>query len=210
MNFRYKKSRSRIREEGTLRDFRRFVIATEDTFAPNSYFRIFKNLRIQVVVLETEDGLSAPQHVIQRLDDYREKNELDDEDQLWLMLDTDHWVKPDHVANFRDVCARALQQGFRLAHCNPCFEIWLLLHLADLAVDDQLANCDQVVGRLRTELNGYNKRNADPAAFCAVANAQLAVQRAEKLDASPDDRWPQRTGTHVYRLVKELLSPGVQ
>jgi hypothetical protein len=124
------------------------------------------------------------------------------------MLDTDHWVKPDHVANFVEVCAKALQQGFRLAHCNPCFEIWLLLHVADLAVDDQFANCDEVVDRLRTVLGAYNKRNADPTAFCTLANAELAVKRAEKLDTS--DRWPQRLGAHVYRLVKELLLRGVQ
>jgi hypothetical protein len=29
--------------------------------------------------------------------------------------------------------------------------------------------------------------------------------RSSALDASPDDRWPQSAGTHVYRLAHELL-----
>ena len=36
-----------------------------------------------------------------------------EEDELWLMLDTDHWVEPNHIANFNDVCARATQKGIR-------------------------------------------------------------------------------------------------
>ena len=34
---------------------------------------------------------------------------------------------------------------------------------------------------------------------------QDAVNRAETLDPNPADRWPQSTGTHVYKLVRKLL-----
>ena len=64
MNLRCKKPRPLIREEKTYRDDRLFVIATEDTYAPDQYFRVFRNPRIKVRVLPTEGGLSAPGHVM--------------------------------------------------------------------------------------------------------------------------------------------------
>lgn len=114
MNLRCKKSRPLIREEKTYRDARLFVIATEDTHAPAQYFRLFRNPRIQVRVLPTEGGLSAPGHVIQRLDDFVEEFQMVQGDEFWLMLDTDHWVESNHITNFDQVCTQATQKGFHL------------------------------------------------------------------------------------------------
>ena len=57
---------------------------------------------------------------------------------------------------------------------------------------------------LKETLGGYRKGGVDPAKFSRDA-ATRAVARAEKLDTSPADRWPQKTGSHVYKLVKKLL-----
>lgn len=204
MNLRCKKPRPLTREQKTFRDDRLFIIATEDTHAPEQYFRVFGNPRIKVRVLPTGSGLSAPKHVLQRLDEFHREFELHEEDELWLMLDTDHWVEPNHIANFIEVCTQAAQKGFHLAHSNPCFEIWLLLHLADPDAGEQFSRCQDVVQRLKDALGGYGKRSIDPERFCPDA-IDVAVARAEKLDESPGDRWPQKTGSHVYRVVKKLL-----
>jgi hypothetical protein len=206
MNLRHKKPRPLSREDGTLRDANLFVIATEDTHAPAAYFRIFGNPRIKVLVLPTEGGLSAPGHVIERLDQFAREFDLADDDELWLMLDTDHWIEPGHVASFDDVCAEAIKKGYHLAHSSPCFEIWLLLHVRDLGPDEQFQRCAEVEQRLRDVLGGYNKRSLDPARF-SLAAAAAAVPRAERLDEPLGQRWPQKTGSHVYKVVKKLL-PG--
>ena len=91
-----------------------------------------------------------------------------------------------------------------MAHSNPCFEIWLLLHITDLDVSEQFGRCQNVVQRLKDTLGEYSKRSIDCERFSRDA-AMIAVDRAEKLDESPDDRWPQKTGSHVYRVVKKLL-----
>ncbi len=204
MSLRCKRARPLTREEKTYRDDRLFVIATEDTHAPDQYFRVFRNPRIKVRVLPTETGLSAPAHVFQRLEDFHEEYDLQDDDEFWLMLDTDHWVEPNHIANFNEVCTQAIQKGFHLAHSNPCFEIWLLLHVADLNASEQFDRCQDVVRRLKDILGSYSKRSIDGERF-SLETVDLAVARAEKLDDPPDDRWPQKTGSHVYRVVKELL-----
>ncbi len=64
MNLCHKKPRPLTREEQTFRDDRLFVIATEDTYAPERYFRLLSNPRVHVQVLPTECGLSAPEHVL--------------------------------------------------------------------------------------------------------------------------------------------------
>ncbi len=206
MNLRHKKPRPLTREEKTYRDDRLFVIATEDTHALEQYFRVFRNLRIKVRVLPTEHGLSAPAHVFQRLEEFRDEFDLREDDELWLMLDTDHWIAGGHIKNFIDVCTQATQKGFHLAHSNPCFEVWLLLHVTDLDANDQFARCEDVTQRLKDTLGGYSKRSIDSERFSRDA-AMIAVERAEKLDGSSGEPWPQKTGTHVYRVVKKLL-PG--
>lgn len=204
MNLRRKKRRPLTREEKTYRDDRLFVIATEDTHAPEQYFAAFRSTRIKVRILPTEDGLSSPQHVLQRLDDFVGEYDLMEDDERWLMLDTDHWVQPNHVATFDDVCTRATQKGFHLAHSNPCFELWLLLHVTDLSQDEQFEKCRDVERRLKEILGAYNKRNIDCSQF-PCDTIRVAVARAEKLDESPEDRWPPKTGSHVYRVIKKLL-----
>jgi hypothetical protein len=204
MNLPSKKPRPLAREEKTYRDDRLFVIATEDTHGPDQYFRLFRNPRIKVRVLPTEGGFSAPQHVLQRLDGFVKEFQTMEDDEFWLMLDTDHWVEPNHIANFKQVCTAAIQKGFQLAHSNPCFEIWLLLHHTDLSPGEQFARCEDVIQRLKELLGEYSKGSVDCARFSLEA-ARDAVNRAESLDESPGNRWPRKTGSHVYQVVKKLL-----
>ena len=209
MNLRHKRPRPLDRPD-LHRDARLYVIATEDTYAPKQYFEessIFRNPRIHVLTLPTEEGHSSPEHVLRRLTDCREemqkKRELLDEDEFWLMLDTDHWTKPNHIDNFTNVCGEAIQRGFGLAHSNPCFEVWLLLHFEDLDASNQFHKGKDVERHLKDVLGKYNKTRLDISRFDRK-NAAIAAGRAEVLDKSSADRWPQQTGTHVYRLVKNL------
>jgi hypothetical protein len=203
-----KKPRPLERDLGALRDAHLFIIATEDTYAPAQYFGMFRNPKIQIRVLPAEGGKSAPEHVITRLDEFKNKFDTDDDDQLWLMLDTDHWTQPNHIQNFRTVCSEAVNKGYELAHSNPCFEFWLLLHLEEPEADRPFAACEDVLKRMRQILDGYNKQRLNLEHF-PPESIQTAVDRAERLDrqpdGTPDDRWPQKPGSHVYRLVKHLF-----
>ena len=165
MSLQCKKPRPLAREEKTYRDDRLFVIATEDTYAPDQYFGLFGKTRIHVEILRTEDGLSSPEAVLQRLNDYNIEYQLDENDELWLMLDADHWTEPNHISNLNRVCTEAKQKGFFLAHSNPCFEIWLLLHHTDINQEEPFENCKDVESRLREILGSYNKTRIDPAKY---------------------------------------------
>lgn len=205
MTLKCKKSRPLTREERPLRDARLFIIATEDKFAPEQYFRLFKNPRIKIQVLPTTDGRSAPAHVLERLNTFRDDYVTIDEDEFWLMLDIDHWTEAGHIANFNLVCQEAIQRGYHLAHSNPCFEIWLLMHVFPLDAGTQYKRCNDVVSRLREVLGNYSKRSINADHF-PESSIKDAVSRAEATDHSSGDRWPQSTGTHVYKIVKRLIN----
>ena len=65
-----RKKRPLDRDSGVLRDAKLIVIASEDKYAVQSYFRRFRTKKAQFVVLPTEDCHSSPENVIARLDKY--------------------------------------------------------------------------------------------------------------------------------------------
>ena len=50
------------REIREFRDDRVFVVATDDTYAPEQYFKHLELRRVRVLVLPTERGESSPAH----------------------------------------------------------------------------------------------------------------------------------------------------
>ena len=83
---------------------------------------------------------------------------------------------------------------------NPCFELWLLLHVAD--VQQPVAQCAGVEARLRAALGGYNKTNVPVEKL--LPRVREAISRAKKLDPGGNG-WPQDVGTQVHELVEALL-----
>lgn len=184
-----------------LRDTRLVVVATEgDTEA--QYFQMFQrqSSRVQVIALPTEDGRSAPKHVLNRLRGYRREYDLAPEDILGLVIDEDRWPKEQ----LADVAAKCLQQGIELAVSCPCFEIWLYLHLADPPRRAGVMDCKAVKSELRKLLGAYNSSNLRVEDFAPFVDD--AIQRARSLDTNEDMRWPGRPGTRVYRVVEHITA----
>ena len=152
------------------------------------YFALFDKLNIKVEVLATEGGLSAPNHVLARLDQFKADYNLGPEDSLWLMFDADHH-RPEHLA---PICQEATQKGFGLAISNPCFEFWIFLHHFDA---EAFTDCKAVEAELKDRLRNYNKTKLRTEIHKPViANA---LRRAKALHTNPEERWPEPFGTHV-------------
>lgn len=201
-----RKKRPLGRQELQERDDRIFLVASEDRYAVKQYFDGLKFRRVKVVTLPTEDNNSSPQHVVDRLKAAVKKYDLGGEDQLWYALDTDHWVEPNHMASWVDALKRASQFEARSAISNPCFEIWLLLHLAeDLTCLPDKPNAKCVEEKLRQTLpKGYSKTNV-PMEHFPREKAELATVRAGKTDPNPAEPWPKTAGTHFYRLMRAIF-----
>lgn len=181
------------------RNAKLFIIATEGQHTERQYFHIFHSTKIKVEVLCTkEDGKSAPQHVLNRLNEFKESYDLGAEDELWLVTDVDRWGGE----NLSSVCREARQKDYGLAISNPCFEVWLCLHLQDLDPNDKTSQ--QFKSRLRKILGSYNASNLDLEKYKHKIND--ATARSKSLDQESQQHWPNQIGTHVYRLVESILN----
>lgn len=204
-----------------FRDARLIVIAAEGKDTERIYFKAlakeYTNPRVHVHMLERcehDQNNSSPSHVLQQLNNYKSQYELESDDELWLVIDRDHWTD----AMLSTVAKECAQDDYlHVALSNPCFELWLLLHLVDatsLTPEEQLLwgenrkkakNGEPYLKvRLRHEMGSYHESNYD--APMLIRNIEAAIKRARALDANPADRWPQTLGTRVYLLAESVIN----
>ncbi len=190
-----------VRDTATFRDDRLFIVACEDTYAPQQYFEFFEIPRVQIHVVPTEDGRSSPQHVLERL----LVIEHAAYDERWLLLDVDHRSAGPHVANLVQTLSEARRQGVNAAICNPCFELWLLLHHRSEDELGAFADCGVVEGVLREVLGGYNKRRLKSHQFNRQSVAE-ACARARRLDTTAPWFVPEGYAAQVHRLWEAIVA----
>lgn len=193
-----RKTRSLDRDGGVVRDASLVIIASEDTYAVKQYFARFRPRKIQFVVLPSEhDGLSSPEHVLERLCKSVEDNATEPGDSFWLCIDRDRW---DH-AKLAHVISQCHARKFRVAMSNPCFELWLLLHFQP--VSEQLATCEDVRARLVALHGGYSKQCCKSIGITEDM-VYTAIDRAKQLDNGTNPLLT-TTATHVYKILELLI-----
>ena len=204
-----------------FRDARLIVIASEGKDTERIYFKAlakeYTNPRVHVHILERgvdERNNSSPEHVLKQLNDYKSQYELEADDELWLVVDKDRWTEA-MLSRVATECSQEV--AMHMALSNPCFELWLLLHLEDaasLTLEEQMLwmenrrkskNADPYLKvRLRQKMGSYHESAYD--AQMLIANVETAIEQARALDKNPADRWPQTLGTRVYLLAESVMN----
>lgn len=182
-----------------FRDARLFVIACEGAKREKEYFEALVDGHQKAIVrLLTpkgdKDGQSAPKWVLDRATNYVEEFGLGEYDQLWLVMDTDRW----DAGELRKICQTCQETpGWHVALSNPCFEVWLYQHQADLPVS-ATKSCKELKTALHNLLPGGYKVEV------FVSLAKIAIQRTRNADPDHDQDWPVSMVTKVYRLVEAI------
>jgi hypothetical protein len=176
--------------------------------SPNYY----QSSKIRVEVLSREDTASAPERILHQLNEWLEKYQIKEDDELWLVIDVDRWG--DKKLN--QIAKECVQKNIYLAVSNPAIEIWFLLHLTDLTQYNESTlvelkqNAKVSATRTRLEqaivdlIGRYNKGKLHIDDY--LPNVEIAIKRAEKLDVNQSDRWPQQLGTRVYLLAQSVIN----
>lgn len=211
----------RVRKDFTRREgdksARLVVIAAEGYETENIYFEAMKTClraaNVHVEILRRDnDGDSSPMHVYEQVRGFMNEYNIEDDDELWIVADRDRWTNKmlSGIARF---CAQNKNLHFCVS--NPCFELWLLLHLDDVAshppddINSLTANRKStrhktwLKHKLGELMNGYNEANYD--AYTLLPQIGDAIARSIILDSKPDDRWPQSVGTRVYLLARSIM-----
>lgn len=199
-----------------VKSSRLIVIAAEGRATENIYFEAMRQelcaTNVQLVVLNREDDNSNPANVHRQIKDFMDEYNILDDDQLWIVIDRDDW-KEKMLADIAQLCQQ--NSNFRFCMSNPCFELWLILHLEDIEdySEEDKKNLFEnprlsthgtwTKYHLRKLMGHYQESDYDPSIL--LPHVEEAICRAEKLDINPKDRWPQTTGTRVYLLAKSIM-----
>jgi len=212
-----------VREGGFLEAEKMFVLSYEGKVSENKYFEDFRKSDlfndsglIEIISLKRPANRgSDPINVKKLLQEAKKEYRFKDTDEFWLIIDRDDWEEI-HNHNFDtlvDDCKK--ENNFFLAMSNPCFEIWLILHLKDIneyeedereriLANAKISNSKNYIDTVLSGIQGrgYNKR-PNPRVFLPLTT--VAINRAKELDDENQD-YPKQLGTHIYKLIEKLIT----
>lgn len=184
-----------------FRDPRRTIFVALDCSKPEAlYFRalrVIDGITLQVIPTDPALGAASNAQVLGRLERWLKKNRPHSRDELWIVIDREQTA----IRELDAVCAGAAKQGINVAMSNPCFELWLWLHVRDNQSFPTPGECRAAFAR------EYPQWGARPDAATLIANGvEAALIRAGELDINPGAPWPSTQATRVSRLVARLLA----
>ena len=198
----HRKARPLTRETSDYRDDRLFIVACDDTYAPAQYFEFFRIERVKIHVVPTTNTKSHAQYVLDNLMGI----ECREDDELWMILDTDHCIKAGHIRSFIAALREAKKKGINVALSRSCFEVWLLLHHISENEVRNLGSAAEVEAKLKAVLGSYNKTLLDGSHF-PLKSVVDAYRRALRLDAATENEMiPRVTTTRVYRFWQSIIT----
>ena len=192
-----------------------YILAYEGNYAEPQYYNELKSQwlhdreeHIELVSLHrpADNTNSAPKHVFKQLKRYKTEYLTDPDDEFWMIIDRDKWRLDEWVEKCH------AEQNFHIALSNPCFELWLLMHvfkLDDFSAAELFEN--RRLGRKRRFLDnylgqhlpeGYKKNNILPERFVTEEGIRAAIEQARQLDQGDI---MEVLGSYNYKLLEKLL-----
>lgn len=164
---------------------------------------------------------SMPWQLAEKIDRFKDKEkrkyEFDKhpEDEFWIVADVDDHTDERNISKWNEVLEKCRREGYGYAVSNPFFEVWLLLHHAEVTDEDKKYAVTDVRGyqptahfreRLR-ECHAHLKDGKTPQEkHYSREKVMAAVGRAKALRPDPYEPWPQELGTTVYRLIEKIIA----
>jgi hypothetical protein len=211
-----------IRQGGFLDAEKLFILSFEGSVSEKKYFIDFRNSEwfndsglIEVIPLKRPKNAGTdPISVKNLLKKAKSEFRFKPTDEFWLIIDRDHWENIHNInfANLVQECKN--ENNFYLAMSNPCFEIWLLLHLKDIdefsstekqqifdnpKIGSKKHYIDKVIEAIQGR--GYDK-SPNPRVY--LPNIKIAIQRAKDLNINDED-YPTQLGSHIYKIIEKLI-----
>ena len=179
---------------------RLFVIATEGAETEPICFQEFHPGRdgaFRLKILGNPNHKSRPTEVVQRLIAYEKRERPGKDTEYWAVIDRDAWTEQELRSAWDLIAAR---ENYHLALSNPCFELWLWLHLHPNRPFFDRHDCQRALQR---EWPEYTKSGYDASAL--MPHVPAAISRATELEELPYTHWPQQQGSRVHELVSRLV-----
>jgi hypothetical protein len=195
---------SKLRRRKAFRDPRAvFQLYCEGKNSEPLYFgalgKILKNSVISVI----RTGASPDALVRNAISEARSRGvELAKGDQVWIVFDRDEHAHFDAAI---EACAR---NKFKVARSNPCFEVWLILHVEDFHRPDGRGEVYKHFCTLRPDYTEGKGRVFNFSEL--IGSILIAEERAERqLEQRRREGTPfGRPSTTVHELTRALRARG--
>ena len=174
------------------------MISTEGTHTEAIYFQEFRptgadSFRLKVLCNPTQR--SHPVEVVQRLIDYENHERPGTNTEYWAIINRSSWPLLDFQFAYELVSRR---KGFHIAMSNPCFELWLWLHLNPNEPFSDHRDCKN-----KLERGWFQYSESRYLAGELIPHSAVACDRAAEI-TDPEDGLLDSQGTQVFRLVRRL------
>lgn len=196
------------------RDAKSIYIFCEGKDREYKYFSYFKNIdsRLNLVVyeLKSDDNNSpkglynlAIKNLIKSEDNPNPQYELLEEDEVWIVLDTDKDKTESRKPQLITIRQECVSQNWNIAQSNPCFEVWLYYHQ-----ENENPNFDgiEISAKWKSFVDSIIRGGFNPNKHPVYI--QKAVENAQTNFKKDRDGFPDIAATEVYKLAQAMLSIG--
>lgn len=160
-----------------------------------------------LVVVKSVPAAGVPQTLVEKAvaskrEQRRQKNSFEERDQFWVAFDRD-----EHP-NVPQAIASANAKGVGVAFSNPCFELWILLHLRDHDAPDDRHEIQKI---LRTNMPSYDPNGEKKCDLGTLAGSvRAACERAKRMRHRRCEQGAprERPYTDVDLLVETIIQNG--
>jgi len=187
---------------------RRFILYCEGSNTERHYFdtikRSFQNALIEV---EINSGVGVPRTVAEKAigkakellrGRRRERNSFEEKDKIWAIFDRD--THP----HYDDAIARCNANGVNVARSNPCFELWLILHIENFDKPDDHMQVQQHLHGLRPLYDPHCGKMLD----CSELMGEVEIAEARAIrqltNRQKEGASYGRPSTTVYKLTRAI------
>lgn len=189
---------------------RRFTIFCEGEKTEPTYFNAIKRAYSSAMIaVEIVPGVGVPYTIAERAVEHvnayglarrsrRKKDSFEEGDQVWAVFDRDAHPR------FNEAAALCEQNGIGVARSNPCFELWLILHVRDHDRPEDRHVMQQTLEEAWPEYD--RRRRKAPDCTDLVAGVEQAERRGEaQLQRREDEDDPHdNPSTTVGRVTRKI------
>jgi hypothetical protein len=200
-----------------------FLIVCEDEATEPAYFKqfqiLFDKLSKETLFLKSVGTGRDPKGVIEQAILERAKLKLEsykEVDFVWVVFDKDDADENQTKMNrFEQAFSLAKKEKMEVAYSNEVFELWLLLHLANVPMNHPIPRkeiydlLESAVKSSNTKYGNFKYEHGNPNIIDIIAQIgqeSHAIKKAEKLLEFHQNKPPieQNPSTTVHLLVKIL------
>ncbi|MCX4675226.1 RloB family protein [Streptomyces sp. NBC_01433] len=201
-----KRGKPLTRTKGVRPEQRRFLIYCEGERTEDQYFRGLRaDLRTLPVSICLGGEHGEPQSLVRAAIEHKERAPHSPQDrrtaydEVWCVIDVEAPIPHDGLDKAVELARR---HGVEVALTNPCFELWIMLHFADVTRYSTSDDAQRALEKLGT--CGYSLSRKHLAYDSLREGFGQARERAEALRRRTPKGHRQNPWTDVDRLVGML------